>query len=141
VTQNNQSTNWSGVLIPIPAPGALSISYMAQGKFYELKDDGSGQLKAANSSFGSGMINYETGSWLLTAGALPDVDSVILLNWGTPIVTFVRSNLSIDKAAFEFDLGHVSIFSGVTITWLLEGVTKTATSNAQGNSLVMLKAQ
>lgn len=132
VTQNNQSTNWSGVLIPIPAPGALSISYMAQGKFYELKDDGSGQLRAANSSFGSGMINYETGSWLLTAGALPDVDSVILLNWGTPIVTFIRSNLSVDKAAFEFDLGHEGVLPGVTITWLLEGVTKTATSNAQG---------
>ena len=132
VTQNNQSTNWSGVLIPIPAPGALSISYMAQGKFYELKDDGSGQLRAANSSFGSGMINYETGSWLLTAGALPDVDSVILLNWGTPIVTFVRSNLSVEKAAFEFDLGHLGVLPGVTINWLLEGEAKTATSNAQG---------
>ena len=132
VTQNNQSTNWSGVLIPIPAPGALSISYMSQGKFYELKDDGSGQLKAANSSFGSGMISYETGSWLLTAGALPDVDSVILLNWGTPIVTFVRSNLSVDKAAFEFDLGHLGVLPGVTINWLLEGEAKTATSNAQG---------
>ena len=132
VTQNNQSTNWTGVLVPIPAPGSLSISYMSQGKFYELKDDGSGQLKGSSSSFGSGRINYETGSWLLTTGALPDVDTPILLLWGTPIVTFVRSNLSVNKAAFEFDLGQVGIAPGVTINWLLEGVAKTAVSNAQG---------
>ena len=132
VTQNNQSTNWTGVLVPIPAPGSLSISYMSQGKFYELKDDGSGQLKGSSSSFGSGRINYETGSWLLTTGALPDVDTPILLLWGTPIVTFVRSNLSVNKAAFEFNLGQAGIAPGVTITWLLEGVAKTAVSNAQG---------
>ncbi|WP_180159559.1 hypothetical protein [Acinetobacter sp. YH12047] len=132
VTQNNQSTNWTGVLIPIPAPGALSISYMSQGKFYELKDDGSGQLKAASPSFGSGMINYETGSWLLTTGALPDVDTPILLNWGTPIVTFVRSNLNVDKAAFDFDLGRPGVLPGITINWMLEGEAKTATSNTQG---------
>ncbi|MEG2569684.1 MAG: hypothetical protein RSA84_26085, partial [Acinetobacter sp.] len=104
----------------------------SQGKFYELKDDGSGQLKGASASFGSGRINYETGSWLLTTGALPDVETPILLLWGTPIVTFVRSNLSVDKAAFEFDLGQLGIAPGVTVTWLLEGVTKTAVSNAQG---------
>lgn len=132
VTQNNQSINWTGVLVPIPAPGTLSISYMAQGKFYELKDDGSGQLKGSNSSFGSGLINYETGTWLLTAGALPDVDTPILLLWGTPIVTFVRSNLSVKKVAFDFDLGQTGIASGVTINWLLEGVSKSAVSNAQG---------
>ncbi len=132
VTQNNQSTNWTGVLVPIPAPGSLSISYMSQGKFYELKDDGSGQLKGSSSSFGSGRINYETGSWLLTTGALPDVDTPILLLWGTPIVTFVRSNLSVNKAAFEFNLGQAGIAPGVTINWLLEGVAKTAVSNAQG---------
>lgn len=132
VTQNNQSSNWTGMLVPIPAPGTLSISYMSQGKFYELKDDGSGQLKGASPSFGSGVINYETGSWLLTTGALADVDTSILLAWGTPIVTFVRSNLSVEKPAFEFDLGREGILPGVTIQWLLEGVSKTATSNAQG---------
>lgn len=131
VTQNSQSTNWTGVLVPIPAPGSLSISYMAQGKFYELKDDGSGQLKGLSSSFGSGRINYETGSWTLTSGALPDVNSSILLLWGTPIVTFVRSNLSVEKACFDFQLSE-GVATGVTVKWLLEGVEKTAVSNAQG---------
>nr|WP_227609570.1 hypothetical protein [Acinetobacter sp. CS-2] len=133
VTQNNQSTNWTGVLVPIPAPGSLSISYMSQGKFYELKDNGSGQLKGTSPSFGSGMINYETGSWLLTTGALPDVDTPILLLWGTPIATYQRANLPVLPAKFEFDLEQEAILSGsVTVTWVLEGVTKTATSNNAG---------
>ena len=132
VTQNSQSTNWTGVLIPIPAPGSLSLSYMSQGKFYELKDDGSGQLKGVHSSFGSGMINYETGSFLLTTGALPDVGTPILADWGTPIATFVRAGLPVEKAGFDFDLGQTGIATGITVTWVLEGETKTASSNAKG---------
>lgn len=133
VTQNNQGTNWTGVLLPIPAPGALSISYMAQGKFYVLKDNGTGRLVGANSAVGSGTVNYQTGAWLLTTGALPDVGTPILLQWGSPITTFARSNLAVLPAAIEFDLGQEGVKSGsVTATWLLDGVTKTATSNAQG---------
>ncbi|WP_336936491.1 hypothetical protein [Acinetobacter beijerinckii] len=133
VTANNQSTNWTGILLPIPAPGALSISFMAQGKFYTLKDNGTGRLIGANEFIGTGSINYATGSWLLTTGALPDVGTPILLLWGTPISTFARANLSVLPAAIEFDLGHLAIAaSSVTATWLLEGVSKSATSNAQG---------
>ena len=133
VTQNNQSLNWTGVLVPIPAPGSLSVSYMSQGKFYTLKDNGSGQLKGSNDSYGAGTINYVTGSWLVTLGALPDVDTPILLLWGTPISTFERADLAVLPAAIEFDLNQLGIAaSSVTVNWLLEGVAKTATSNAQG---------
>lgn len=133
VTANNQGTNWTGVLLPIPAPGALSISFMAQGKFYTLKDNGTGRLVGANESIGTGSINYQTGSWLLTTGALPDVGTPILLLWGTPITTFARDDLAVLPAAIEFDLNQLGIAaSSVTVTWLLEGVEKTATSNAQG---------
>lgn len=133
VTQNSQSTNWTGVLVPTPAPGSLSISYMSQGKFYELKDDGSGQLKAPSSLFGSGVINYETGTWLLTTGALPDVDTPILLLWGTPIATYTRANLPVLPAKIEFNLDQTGLLaSSVNVSWMLEGVQKTATSNALG---------
>ncbi len=133
VTQQNQSANWTGVLVPPPAPGSLSVSYMSQGKFYELKDDGSGQLKGASTSFGSGAVNYETGSWSITTGALPDVNTPILLLWGTPLATFVRSGLAVEPAAFEFDLQQAGIASGsVTVKWLLEGKSMTATTNTLG---------
>lgn len=130
VTANNQGTNWTGVLVPIPAPGALSISFMAQGKFYVLKDNGTGRLVGANESVGSGSINYQTGTWLLTTGALPDVGTPILLQWGSPITTFARANLSVLPAGVDFQLFHNGIVS-LTATWLLNGETKTATvSNA-----------
>ena len=133
VTANNQGTNWTGVLLPIPAPGALSISYMAQGKFYTLKDNGTGRLVGASDSVGSGSINYTTGTWLLTTGALPDVGTPILLQWGTPIATFARANLPVLPASIEFDLGQVAIAaSSVSVTWTLDGVSKTASSNASG---------
>lgn len=133
VTQQNQSANWTGVLVPPPAPGSLSVSYMSQGKFYELKDDGSGQLKGASTSFGSGAVNYETGSWSITTGALPDVNTPILLLWGTPLATFIRSGLAVEPAAFEFDLQQAGIASGsVTVKWLLEGKSMTATTNTLG---------
>lgn len=132
VTQNNQGNNWTGVLIPIPAPGALSISYMSQGKFYVLRDNGTGRLVGGNQSFGTGTINYQTGSWLLTTGALPDVGTPILLQWGSPISTFARADLPVAPAGLDFVLFHNGIVSA-TVTWLLDGVTKTATANSAGN--------
>ncbi len=133
VTANNQGTNWTGVLVPIPAPGALSISFMSQGKFYVLKDNWTGRLVGVNESIGSGSINYTTGTWLLTTGALPDVGTPILLQWGSPITTFARADLAVLPAAIEFDLNQLGIVaSSVTVTWLLEGVSKTASSNAFG---------
>lgn len=131
VTQNNQGTNWTGVLVPISAPGALSISYMSQGKFYTLRDNGTGRLVGGSESVGSGSINYATGTWLLTTGALPDVGTPILLQWGSPITTFARANLPVKPAAIAFNLSP-GVNSGVTVTWSLEGVNKTATSNPQG---------
>ncbi|AWW07727.1 MAG: tail fiber protein [Podoviridae sp. ctbh1] len=131
ITANNQGTNWTGVLVPIPAPGALSVSFMAQGKFYVLKDNGTGRLVGANESVGSGSINYTTGTWLLTTGALPDVGTPILLQWGSPITTFARANLSVLPAGLDFQLFHNGIKS-LTATWLLDGVVKTAIVDSSG---------
>lgn len=131
VTQNNQGTNWTGVLVPIPAPSALSVSFMSQGKFYTLKDNGTGRLVGANESIGSGSINYSTGTWLLTTGSLPDVGTPILLQWGSPITTFARANLAVSPAGVDFQTFHNGLAS-MTVTWLLNGETKTATANSAG---------
>lgn len=133
ITQENQSLNYAGVLVPLPAIGSVSISYMAQGKYYEVRDTGNGQLKANGDGLGSGTINYDTGSWSLTCGALPDVDTPILVHWATPITAFSRAGLPVKPAQIEFDLGQQGITaSSVTATWQLNGRQKTAQSNAQG---------
>lgn len=132
ITQSNQGSNWTGVMIPPPAPGSVSVSFMVKGKFYELKDDGSGQLKASSTSIGSGSVNYETGSWLLTTGELADVGSNILILWCTPVTTFVRSSLTIDSPAFDFQLNEGVAANSVIVKWNIENVEKVATSNAQG---------
>lgn len=133
ITQETQSLNYTGMLVPLPAMGSVSISYMAQGKYYEVRDTGSGQLKANGDGLGSGTIDYATGSWTLTCGALPDVDTPILIHWATPITVFSRTNLAVKPAQIEFDLGQQGITaSSVTATWQVNGQQKTAQSNAQG---------
>ena len=132
VTSSNQSTNRTGVLVPIPAPGSLLVSFMSQGKYYLLRDNGTGRLFGASESIGSGTINYQTGTWLLTTGALPDVGTPILLQWGSPISTFTRSDLAVLPASLNFTLPQAGVAVGVDVSWLLDGVAKTATSNSQG---------
>lgn len=134
VTQNNQSNNWTGVLVPIPSPASLIVSFMSQGRVYQGRDNGSGRLVFASDSIGTGTINYTTGTFLLTTGALPDVDTPILLQWATPITTFARADLSVSPASIAFDLEQEAIaVNSVTANWTLEGVPKSATSDAYGN--------
>lgn len=82
VTSANQSAAWVRSLAPTAAPGTLSFSYMANGTWYELTDDGTGKISGADSSYGTGQLNYVTGSMAVTAGALPDVGSMIIIMWG-----------------------------------------------------------
>ncbi len=131
VTIANQSMNYTDMLVPKPAPKSFSISYMSQGRYYTLTDDGMGALRGADSAFGSGSINYATGSWLLTCGALPDVGTPILMQWGSPIATFVRSDFTTSGAYLDFDLGFESV-SSVVATWLVGSTTYTASVGNDG---------
>jgi hypothetical protein len=79
------------ILDPIPAPGSLAIDYRAQGKWYRLMDDGSGVLSGAETAYGSGTVNYSSGSVIVTLGALPDVGSSIIAAWGTSLIEIDRA--------------------------------------------------
>lgn len=133
VTAENRGYNWLRNILPLPAPASLQASYVAQGKVYTLRDNGAGQLRGADSAYGSGTINYETGAMVLTTGALPDANTAILLTWGNKVSVFERASLPIKKAYIEFDSGTDFVPGTLTVNWLLNGVAKTAADDGAGN--------
>ncbi len=118
--------------IPLPAPGTVTVSYRALGRWYTLRDNGAGQLTAAAGE-GSGAINYGSGSVDVTLGALPDVDSSILLSWGTPRTADARyGDVGILAPIVRHTLEYGVTPGTLDITWLAGGVSKTASANAAG---------
>lgn len=142
ITPESRSGTVVFMLDPVAAPGSMSIHYMAQGRWYVLRDDGSGALRGTDSAYGSGTVNYSTGSVVVTLGALPDVGSSIIAVWGTSLVDNDRSGASV-KAMMrmeDIDTGldaqgkpRAIARGGLTITWTgVDGQPKTATDDGAG---------
>lgn len=85
ITLANRSYNYTAQLIN-PKPESVVAKFLAQGKWYELKDNGNGKLVGASASHGSGMVNYETGAVILSCGEMPDVGSAIIVNYRKNII-------------------------------------------------------
>lgn len=85
VTLASRSYNYTATLFPIPDSGTLVVDYMSQGNWYRLQENGAGELIPLISGTGSGIFNSETGSVIVTCGALPDVDSKILYAWSAAV--------------------------------------------------------
>jgi hypothetical protein len=136
VTEISQRLTYAITLDPIPARGSAQVSFRAQARWYELRDDGSGALRGGASSVGVGTVNFTTGTVSLTLGALPDVDSRVIVQWApaaaaqtvTPRQTDVKPRLY-----FEFNMpGFVAIEPGsVTVAWN-DGAARTAGDSAGG---------
>lgn len=65
-------------IITLPNVGAVKVSYMAQGKWYTLTDNGSGVLVGESAEHGTGTVGYRTGTVSVTCGQMPDVGSAII---------------------------------------------------------------
>ena len=84
VTPESRSQSYVGTVNPGAATRHASISYMAQGRWYVLSDGGNGSLKGLDASYGAGTFNKNTGAFVVTLGALPDVGSSLILTWNVP---------------------------------------------------------
>ncbi|MFM5241212.1 curculin (mannose-binding) lectin protein [Aeromonas rivipollensis] len=118
IKANNRGYAYTITLLPTPAPGTLTVSFMAQGKWYDLKDNGKGELFGADRSYGSGVVNLGSGSVMLTLGALPDVDTSILFSWATPVNYTNRSGQAISIGKSRWKLPHEGITpKSLSMTW------------------------
>jgi hypothetical protein len=133
VTAENRRLNWVETILPIPTPGVLSVSFRAQGNWYELRDDGAGNLTAADPSIGAGTVSYTTGSVTVTLGALPDVDSQIMFAWASPVHYVVRAGATSAVSPtpeLVFTTAQSPVVPGsVTVHYTTGGLARTATDS------------
>ncbi|CAB4202510.1 hypothetical protein UFOVP1367_20 [uncultured Caudovirales phage] len=131
VTENSRSFVYAVNINPPPQPGALLISYLALGTWYELRDNAVGGISSVSDGVGSGSVNYVTGSVAITLSSLPDVGSEIILAWGKKVVTTNRSGelLAVEHTA------TLSVTDAIpetlTVNWN-DGTAKAMTCNAGG---------
>lgn len=143
ITINNRSLSYVLTLSAVPALGSLSVSYLADGRWYVLRDDGSGAISGSDSSLGAGNLNYVTGTVVVTVGALPDVGSAIVLQWAeqvfappanaVPLLNGGRLYFSINSDGDLVDSPGSKAFAPntVTITWN-DGSARSAADNGSG---------
>ena len=143
VTLATRSLSYVLTLQPAPARASLSISYRSGGKWYVLREDGTGGITGADTSLGAGTYNYTTGTITVTLGALPDVGGSIIVQWveqalsvAQPVAQLTNGGkvffpLNTSGALSEAP-GSKTIKPGaLTITWN-NGGTKTATDDGNG---------
>lgn len=134
VTAGNQGYNYIFQTTPLPAAGTVVVDYRALGKWIRLTDNGAGQL-IGKPGQGSGTINYATGSVVVTAGALPDIGSSILVSFGTGTVAERQDgNTAIELPYLNYLLPDGGVKpSTFTATMTVAGADVVASDDGQGN--------
>lgn len=137
VTQVSQRLTWVVSLDPIPAKGTLQVSYLAQGRWYVLTEDGSGKVSGGDPAFGVGNLNFQTGTVSLTLGALPEEGSQVILSWAptggtqprSAIPVSPRSSVLISRFFIPIQLTQPIKPGSLTLTWN-DGVARTAVDSS-----------
>jgi len=136
VTLNNRGTVYSLSLNPLPSAGSVVVDYRALGKWYRLRDKGDGTLTGIDPAYGVGSISYANGSLVVTLGALPDVDSSVIVQWGSSAHYAIRAGGTSDagtKLKQSFTLPDLPINpDSVSLTYTSGGTPYTATDDATG---------
>lgn len=133
VTLASRASNYNQTLYPTPAPGTLRISYRAQGLWYDLYEQGNGDIVGSDAALGAGRLTFATGTATVTLGALPDVGSEIIYTWCGAADTINRSASTLAPLRVTHTLAHTGIApSSFAAAWTTNSVAKTATDNGSG---------
>lgn len=133
VTPGNVGIIWLFNLVPLPAPGTVVVDFRALGRWIRLTDTGTGQL-AGRPGEGTGTINYATGAVMVTCGSLPDINSEMLVSWGTGTVCERRDgDVAIQPPRLSFLLTNDGIKPGtLELEWLVSGSPVSAVDDGAG---------
>ncbi len=115
----------------VPRQGTLSVSFMALGKWYELRDHGDGLLTGE----GAGNINFASGSVSLTLGALPDVGSALIYSYVSAAdnaVTQRAGGSVVPRLEIRHSLGEGVTPGSLTISYPVGGTTRTLSDDGHG---------
>lgn len=110
ITQENQGLVYTRNISPMPSDTDLYIDYRSQGKWYRFSSNADGTL-GNDPTIGAGNIfnnNDGTGSVSLTLGSLPDIDSTLIIYWGSNERTVNRSGEPV-SLKMQIDLGRTNI--------------------------------
>lgn len=136
VTLNTRGTVYVLTLAPLSAKGSLYIDYRAMGKWYRLRDDGTGQIKGDDPAYGTGTVDFATGAVVVTLGALPDVGSSVLFGWASPAHYAIKAGASSDAGATvkqKIVLTDLPVKAQTVVVKYTAGVTLfTASENVAG---------
>lgn len=133
ITSANQGLSFTNVFEPAPSPGSFSLSYMAQGRWYELTDNANGKLSGADNSYGIGTVNYTTGSMSVTLGAVPDVGSELLAVWGSKDAAVQPLPAALPtKASVSIPVLAGASTADMTLAWENGATPYTATLGSNG---------
>jgi hypothetical protein len=137
VTIGSVGINYVKTLRPAPAPGSLTVAYRSAGIWYNLNDDGNGSITGDSTAYGSGTINYTTGSCVVTLGTTPDIGSIILWQYGSPVHYETNTTASTSLPRMYVNLGTEGAPEEIEPGSLTVGYTKnsvytTVTSNTDG---------
>lgn len=132
VNAENRRVNYPLTILPPPAPGTLRVAYRAGANWYELADDGAGRLRGADSSIGSGTVDYTTGTVAPTLGVLPDVGSEVLYFWGAKANYRDRSGVLPSAVLIRLALDNQAAqASTIAVDWN-DGAARHASDNGSG---------
>lgn len=130
ITIATRGTVYSVPLLPVPALKTLIVDYRSMGKWYRLRDDGTGALIGGSLAYGTGTIDYVNGSVVLTLGALPDVGSSLILTWGSPTHYDIVVDDANPHAVLKANLPSLPVKRGsVVCTYYVNGVAHTASAS------------
>lgn len=104
VTLGTRGLVYTFSLDPLPGAGSLTVDFRSLGRWYRLRDNGSGKLVGASPAEGSGSVSYTSGAVVVTLGALPDVDSAVVSTWASPLHFSQRSGLSANNPSKGIEL-------------------------------------